>query len=388
MQRKTILIIIVFAQFCCTTLWFAGNAVMSDLLINFGLEKSALGHLSSVVQLGFIVGTFLFALLTVADRFSPSKVFLICAILASVTNIFLVMENNNLGSLLFIRFVVGFFLAGIYPVGMKIAADHFDRGLGKALGLLVGALVLGTAFPHLLVAIDLSIDWITIIYLISGLTLMGGLCMFVFVPDGPYRKASQGLDLSSCFTVFKNREFRRAAIGYFGHMWELYAFWVFIPVIISSYITVNPGVEINISLWSFYIIAIGGVSCVLGGYLSSQFGLDKMARLFLLFSCICCLFSPFLFRSIPVWFYLSILLFWGATVIGDSPLFSTLVAQSVDPETKGTALTIVTCIGFALTIISIEVVSLLQLRLDPHLTYIVLALGPVIGLVFMQLEKR
>ena len=145
-----ILPVIVLSQFCCTSLWFAGNGVMPDLVSTFGLSESAIGHLTSAVQFGFIVGTLVFAILSIADRFSPSKVFFTCAILGALFNLGVVWEGNSLGSLLSFRFFTGFFLAGIYPVGMKIAADYFEKGLGKSLGYLVGALVVGTAFPHLL----------------------------------------------------------------------------------------------------------------------------------------------------------------------------------------------------------------------------------------------
>jgi len=155
---KIILPAIVISQFCCTSLWFAGNGVINDLVIDFDLEVSALGHLTSAVQFGFIIGTLVFAILTIADRFSPSKVFLISALLASLFNLGVIWEGNSLFSLLTLRFFTGFFLAGIYPVGMKIAADYY-KGLGKSLGFLVGALVIGTAFPHLLKEITGAYPW-------------------------------------------------------------------------------------------------------------------------------------------------------------------------------------------------------------------------------------
>jgi MFS family permease len=147
---KWVLPIIVISQFCCTSLWFAGNGVMVDLVDNFNLNENALGHLTSAVQFGFISGTLIFALLTIADRFSPSKVFFISALLGALCNSLIIIESNVFLSLLLLRFLIGFFLAGIYPVGMKIAADYYDKKLGKSLGFLVGALVLGTSFPHLL----------------------------------------------------------------------------------------------------------------------------------------------------------------------------------------------------------------------------------------------
>jgi MFS family permease len=156
---KIILPVIVISQFCCTSLWFAGNAVMDALVTNFNLNGSALGHLTSAVQFGFIVGTLVFAILTIADRFSPSKIFFISALLGALCNVFVIWESNSLATLLLFRFLTGFFLAGIYPVGMKIATDYYEKGLGKSLGFLVGALVIGTAFPHLLNGMTATFKW-------------------------------------------------------------------------------------------------------------------------------------------------------------------------------------------------------------------------------------
>ncbi|MEP2024410.1 MFS transporter, partial [Reichenbachiella sp.] len=252
--------IIVISQFCCTSLWFAGNGVMSDLMVSFQLGDKALGHLTSSVQFGFILGTLSFAILMIADRFSPSKVFLICALLGALVNAGIIWEGNSLESILAFRLLTGFFLAGIYPVGMKIAADHFEKGLGQSLSFLVGALVIGTAFPHLLKDMTDTFPWQFVLLTTSLLALIGGGLMLTFVPDGPYRKPIQQLDLSVFFSVFKNRNFRSAAFGYFGHMWELYAFWAFVPVMLMSFDTTHPGATTNISLWSFLIIGLGGLA--------------------------------------------------------------------------------------------------------------------------------
>jgi MFS family permease len=182
-HSKVILPVIVISQFCCTSLWFAGNGVINDLVINFELNDSALGHLTSAVQFGFIIGTLVFAILTIADRFSPSKVFFISAILGSLFNLGVITEANNLTSLLLLRFFTGFFLAGIYPVGMKIAADYYEKGLGKSLGFLVGALVLGTALPHLLKEMTATFAWESVLMATSYLAMFGGVLMVILVPD-------------------------------------------------------------------------------------------------------------------------------------------------------------------------------------------------------------
>lgn len=380
-SKKHILPIIVFAQFCCTSLWFATNGIIEDLVKNFSLDSSALGHLSSAVQFGFIIGTFLFALLTVTDRFSPSKVFFVSAILAAVFNVLIVLESHSLTSLLSLRFGTGFFLSGIYPVGMKIAADYFDKGLGKSLGYLVGALVLGTAFPHVLKAFGGSFSWQIIIYTTTGLAMFGGLAMLIFVPDGPYRKSVKKFDISVLFNVFKVRSFRKAAFGYFGHMWELYTFWAFVPVLLGAYLQYHTKADFSISMMSFIVIASGALACVIAGYLSLRFGAKKIGGLALALSGLCCLLSPLFFSLAPTVVFIMFLVFWGMVVVADSPLFSTLVAQNASAEHKGTALTIVNSIGFAITIVSIQLASYLITVIDVKYLFLVIALGPILGLL-------
>ena len=385
---KYILPTIVFAQFCCTSLWFAGNAVMGDLVQSFSLESSALGHLTSAVQFGFIFGTLVFAIFTIADRFATSRVFFVSAVLGALFNLGTSIDSNTFTSLLFFRFMTGFFLAGIYPVGMKIAADYFQKGLGKSLGFLVGALVLGTAFPHLLKGLGTELPWKLIIFITSGLAFLGGLMMLILVPNGPFRKQSKQVDFSAFFKVFQNKKFRSAAFGYFGHMWELYAFWAFVPIMIATFLELNPREEINISLFSFLIIALGGIACVVGGYISQNFGTKKTAFSALLMSCILCLCSPLVFYFSSKIFLISYLIIWGLVVIADSPLFSTLVAQNASAESKGTALTIVNCIGFFITIFSIQLLNTLGNSMDSRFIYVFLAIGPIIGLIALGMSER
>jgi MFS family permease len=386
-HSKLILPVIVISQFCCTSLWFAGNGVINDLVINFGLNESALGHLTSAVQFGFIIGTLIFAILTISDRFSPSKVFLISAFLGALFNLGILWESNNLTTLLLLRFFTGFFLAGIYPVGMKIATDYFKNGLGKSLGFLVGALVIGTAFPHLLNGIDEAFTWKSVLLTTSLLAAFGGLLMFILVPDGPYRKPSQQTDFSVFFKVFQNKKFRSVTFGYFGHAWELYAFWAFVPIILKKYSIEHPEIIFNISMFSFLIIGVGGLACVISGYLSQKFGTKKIAFISLLLSCICCLISPFIFNSEFEILFFAFLFFWGMVVIADSPLLSTLVAQNALAENKGTALTIANCIGFLITIISIQCITYLTALTDSNSIYIILAVGPILGLIALK-EKN
>lgn len=384
---KRILPTIVLSQFCCTSMWFAGNAIIPDIIRDFHLDQSFLADLTSAVQFGFIIGTLVFAVFTISDRFSPSKVFFSCAIIAALFNVAISMNNIHSVSILMFRFCTGFFLAGIYPVGMKIASDHYQQGLGKSLGFLVGALVLGTAFPHLLKSITMDLPWKFVIYATSTLSVFGGIAMWILVPDGPFRRKTQQLNLGAFFNGFKNMNFRSAAFGYFGHMWELYTFWAFLPVLLSAYQQQHPGTDFNVSLLSFCIIASGGVSCALGGLLSLQFGPKRIATIALSLSCICCLLSPLFLLNPSSAILLIFLFFWGLSVTADSPLFSTLIAYNAPEESRGTSLTIVNCIGFSITIISIQFMKWIFENIHSSYNYMLLAIGPVLGLMALLRNK-
>ena len=385
-KNRLILPIIVIAQFLCTSLWFAGNAILADLAKGLDLNEASLGHITSAVQFGFIVGTLTYTTLMIADRFSPSRVFFISAVLGAVSNMAIVAAEQNITSLLVLRFLTGFFLAGIYPVGMKIASDHFEKGLGKALGFLVGALVVGTAFPHLLKSFTSALPWKMVLICTSTLSAIGGILILLFVPNGPYQKKGQSLNFTSLFSIFKNKPFRSAAFGYFGHMWELYTFWAFVPVLLITYKNIHPIENLNIPVLSFSIIAAGGLACVASGYLSQIFGVKRTAFMALFLSGCCCVVSPLAFY-LPVIPFLAFLIFWGLTVIADSPLFSTLVAQNATAEIKGTSLTIVTCIGFSITIVSIELLNYLSSYMNTRFIFLFLAPGPLAGLLYMFRSK-
>src|SRR5476651_2416496 len=308
---KRILPAIVISQFFCTSLWFAGNAVMTDIAKKFHLDPSYLAYLTSAVQLGFIIGTLIFAIFNIADRFSPVRVFLVSALIAALINLAISYDSITLSTLILCRFMTGFFLAGIYPVGMKIASDHYREGLGKSLGFLVGALVIGTSFPHLLKSMMTGLPWKYVIFSTSLLSAAGGLAMFLLVHDGQYRKPAQKLRAGAFLQNFRNKNFRGAAFGYFGHMWELYAFWVFVPVILSSYNSHYAGAHLNVPLLSFFIIVAGSVSCVLSGYMAQYIGAKRMAGIALSVSCICCLVSPLLLFNSSAVALIAFLFIWS-----------------------------------------------------------------------------
>ncbi len=332
-----------------------GNAVLPELKQLLHLSQFALSQVTSAVMFGFICGTLVFAFFSLADRFSPVKLFFASSLLGALTNASVAWLATDAISLFTLRLLTGFFIAGIYPVGMKIAADWYEKGLGKALGFLVGALIFGTAFPHLLKNRDFSLPWESVLYYTSAFAVAGGFLMLFFVRDGPYRKKSGGFQWNAFRKIFQSKKWRQAAFGYFGHMWELYTFWGFLPLILTLYAH-KKGIDLNISLLSFLIIGMGGIGAVAGGYLSRHWGSARVGGLALLISGICCFFSPVAY-NLPLPLFLFFLFVWGFTVSPDSPQFSTLVAQYAPEQLRGTALTVYNSIGFSISTLSLIVID-------------------------------
>lgn len=378
-----ILPVIVLAQFAGTSLWFAVNAVMPDLQQAWGLPLSALGSLSSAVQLGFVAGTLVFALLMLADRLPPSLVFLACSLLGAAANALIVLAEGRLAVLLALRFAVGFLLAGIYPVGMKIAAAWFRERLGAVLGVLIGALVLGTALPHGLRALAATgwmgaVPWQAVILSVSLLAALGGLATWLLVPDRPIA-AGTPVTPRALGLVWQDRRLRASVFGYFGHMWELYAFIVLVPLVLATRVSSLAA----ISGLAFAAIAAGFVGCVGGGLGVRRYGSARMAQVQLATSGACCLAAPPMLVA-PLPLFVAWLLVWGATVAGDSPQFSALTARNAPAAVMGSVLTFTNCIGFAISVVSIElfVAAAQAWPLAAVLPW--LAVGPLIGLVMMR----
>ena len=381
---RRILPVIVLSQFACTSLWFAVNAVMPDLQLAWALPPATVGPLTSAVQLGFVAGTLVFALLMVADRFPPATVFLVCSLLGALANAALLLADGRMDVLLALRFAVGFLLAGIYPVGMKIAALWYRERLGAVLGVLIGALVLGTALPHGLRALAGSgavgpLQWQAVVLAVSALAVLGGLATWLLVPRRPAAAGVAPITPRALGLIWADRRLRASVFGYFGHMWELYAFIVLVPTIVATRLVSG----LAVSAASFWAIGAGIVGCVGGGLLARRFGSARVAQSQLATSALCCLAAPLMLAA-PLPLFFAWLLLWGATVAGDSPQFSTLTAQNAPPAVVGSVLTFTNCIGFAISVVSIELfVGLAQnwplAQLLPWL-----ALGPAIGLWMMR----
>jgi MFS family permease len=374
---RHVLPIIVAAQFCGTSLWFAVNAVMPDLQRALGLDAAAVGALTSAVQFGFIAGTLSFALLAVADRHSPRLVFLLCAAAGALCNTAAALwplASLDLATLWTLRALTGFFLAGIYPVGMKIAAEWYPQGLGRALGWLIGALVLGTALPHALRALGTSGEWQAVMLAVSGLALAGGLALWLWVPDRAHLPRATTLQWRALGAIASEPRLRASVLGYFGHMWELYTLWVLVPAILATRLS-----GAALSWAAFGVIAAGAIGCVLGGWLARSQGSARVAAAQLAASGLCCLAAP-LALSAPDAVFALWLLVWGITVAGDSPQFSALTAGNAPPAAVGSVLTLVNCIGFAISIVSIQLFVALAQRHELAWLLPALCVGPVLGL--------
>ena len=382
MERPArILPAIIVSQFAATSVWFAGNAVLPDLQRELALPPESLGWMTSSVQLGFIVGTLISALTALPDRVPPRLVYLLSAAFAAASNLAL-LAAPGVAEVLVLRFLTGIGLAGIYPVGMKIAAGWYREGLGRAIGFLVGALVLGSAVGHFIRAVGSSAPWEGVIAVISALCLSGGVLLWVAVPHGPHHSMSPRVRGAALGEIFRSPRFRASAFGYFGHMWELYTLWTFVPALLVLH-GIGGGDPGTISWWTCWVIAAGAIGCMGGGLLSGRFGSARVAGAQLFLSGACCLLLPLVFQAGPV-VLIAFLLFWGIVVVGDSPQFSALNAQTAPKELVGSALTIANSIGFAITIPSIELMNALSFVVPLPWVFPLLAIGPLFGLLSLR----
>lgn len=370
---------IVIAQLFGTSLWFSANSAAGSLMQAWGISEADIGWLTNAVQLGFICGTLSFALTGLADRFEASRIFTLCALLGAVANALFALTATDLASGLPLRFVVGFCLAGVYPLGMKLVVSWVPERAGTALAQLVGMLTLGSALPHGVRLVGADWPWQFSILTSSLLAIIAAVLIWQ-LGDGPHLKRAAGashIRLGRVLLAFSIPQFRASALGYFGHQWELYAFWTLTPALLIASGLATPKTPMLSGL-AFLIIGIGSLGCLAGGWWSQRIGSARVAATALALSALCCLIFPWFSDATPAWI-LGLFLIWGFSVVADSPHFSALSAKACPPEIVGSALTLQNAIGFAITMISIQIGTAMVEFAGTYTAWLLLP-GPLLGL--------
>ena len=363
------------------SLWFSGSAVVPALTREWHLNESASTWLTLSVQLGFVAGTLLSALLNLPDIISPRHLFTLTALAGAIVNSAFGLFAKHVEFAIVLRLLTGMFLAGVYPPAMKILATWFRQGRGLALGVLVGALTLGKATPYLVNGIG-SANWRYNVLFVSLLAVISAFIVLLFVRDGPLALPAARFDWKQLARVFHNRSVRLANFGYFGHMWELYAMWTWIPFMIRASLASRKSDPAFAEVSSFLVIGSGAAGCVIAGLVADRIGRTIVTSLAMAMSGACCLLIGLAFGAHPL-LLLFIAAIWGASVVADSAQFSACITELGDQQYIGTALTIQTCIGFLLTTISIELISIAEKVVGWHYAFIILAPGPLFGVISM-----
>lgn len=380
-SRWRLLALLSTAELLGMSLWFAASAVAPQLSALWGLDAAQAGWLTTIVQLGFVTGTAVTAALNLAD-IVPSRILFASAALAGAIANAAILAAGGFTSALVLRFLTGVCLAGVYPPAMKMIATWFKAQRGLAIGTVVGALTIGKATPYLVHAIP-GAGVRPVVLTASFGAIVAAVLVVVGYKEGPYPFAARPFSWSLVAEVVRVRDWQLATGGYLGHMFELYAFWTWIPAFLAAsaaatVASARPGPEV-VSLIAFGTIAVGGAGCVWGGLTADRIGRERLVTIALAASGTCCLLVGFLFGA-SMWILAALALVWGFFVVADSAQFSALVTESVPAHAVGTALTIQTSIGFLLTMLPMQIVPALARESGWRWSFAILSIGPAAGI--------
>lgn len=365
--------------------WFSASAVIPQLEDAWGLTSTTKAWLTIAVQVGFVAGALASASLNLSDRFPNRAVILAGATGAAVANLIVAFADGP-GLGIPMRFGTGFFIAAVYPPAFRLIATWFKEARGLALGVAGGAIVVGNATPHLVNAFG-GVDWETVILATSVMSLLGGLTAFT-VTEGPHPFPRSPFDATQIAKVFRNRGVRLASLGYFGHMWELFAMYAWFLVFFSDHLVESGRTALPLAAYvTFAVVAIGGLGSLVAGFIADRWGRTRTTSLMLGVSGVCSLGIGLLYEG-PTWIVVSIGLLWGFAVVADSAQFSAIVTEVADQSYVGTALTMQIAIGFTVTVATIWVVPLLEEVVTWRWAFAVLAIGPAVGIAAMQRLRR
>ncbi len=370
--------------------WFSASAVAPVLAAAWHLGPGGTAGLTISVQLGFVAGALVSSVLTLADIWSARRLVAGAAVAAGLATIGVALSPGpavGFG----LRFLTGAALAGVYPPGMKIAAGWFREARGWAIGILVGALTLGSAAPHLVRWVVPADAWRTVLMVAAAFALLGGALVLRVPHDGPFAAPSPPFSWSAAPLLLRERAVLLANLGYLGHMWELYAMWTWMAAFVTasevSRQRSGGDVQAVAALVTFGVVGIGAVGCWLGGKYADRRGRTLVTSAAMAVSGCCCLLVGFLFGK-PLWALVPLLAIWGISVVADSAQFSTAISELAPRQYVGTALTLQTSLGFLLTAVTISLLPVAAATIGWRWSMSVLAIGPALGVWAMQALRR